>query len=106
MEIGIDLIEISNLQQILERTPSFLSKVLSEQEVNNANIQTLAGKIAAKEAILKTGYIGVGEWHKILILSDKTGKPHVQDISGKNIDKLKISITHTDKYAAAVAVLC
>lgn len=106
MEVGIDLIEIENLENIIKRTPSFLSKILADQEQTGANIQTLAGKIAAKEAILKTGYIGVGEWHKILILSDKTGKPHAYNTSGKIIKNLKISISHTDKYAVAMALLC
>lgn len=104
--VGIDLIEIENLKEIIARTPNFVSKILTDEELKDANIQTIAGKIAAKEAIIKTGYIGVGEWHKILILSDKTGKPYTRDTSGNIINNLKISISHTDKYAVAVALLC
>ena len=106
MEIGIDLIEIAKLQEIIDRTPSFLQKVLTQKELENATIQTIAGKIATKEAIIKTGYSRVGEWQKIQILSDKNGKPLVYTEQNTQIKDLKISISHTDSYAIAIAVLC
>lgn len=106
MEIGIDLIEISKLQEIISRTPSFLSKVLTNKELENISIQTIAGKIATKEAIIKTGYCGAGEWQKIQILSDKDGKPHVYSDQNELIKELKVSISHTDTYAIAMALLC
>ena len=106
MEIGIDIIEIPDLQEKMAASALFIQKLLTPIEIQNSNIQTLAGKIAAKEAIIKTGYGRVGEWQKILILNDNSGKPYAALSTGDTIKNLKLSISHTKNTAVAVAILC
>lgn len=106
MEIGIDIIEIPDLQEKMHTSQLFLHKLLTPLEIHQAqsNVQSLAGKIAAKEAIIKTGYGRVGEWQKMQILNDISGKPFVADESGNKIKAVKISIAHTKNTAVAIAI--
>ena len=75
---------------------------------------SLAGRFAAKEAILKvlgTGWRGQIAWRDMEILNDPNGQPHVV-LSGESqriaaqlgITRILISITHTEHYAAASAI--
>lgn len=107
--VGIDIVDIQDLGEKIQESSSFLAKIftLQELEINKvSNIKSLAGKIAAKEAIIKTGLIQAGDWHKIQILTDINGKPYVVDKHGKIYKNIKISISHTQNTAVAIAVLC
>ncbi len=104
MPIGIDLIEIKNVEKKIQENSGFLEHVLSDDECSKSQIQTLAGKIAAKEAIIKTGFLKPGEWLKIQILTDDSGKPNVYTADGELISGLEISISHTRDTAIAIAI--
>ena len=104
VKIGIDIIELSFLKKRLEHSPIFIEKILSLDERADTRIEKYAGKIAAKEAIIKTGYMKAGQWHRVQILNKKSGAPSVFDETGKEIKKLQISIAHSPTYAVAVAV--
>jgi phosphopantetheine--protein transferase-like protein len=101
--IGIDVVDIKDLQIKIHRSSLFLNKLLTEEERKGLKIETIAGKIAAKEAIIKTGFIKPGQWKNIAITADKNGAPLVYDSNNTLITNLKISITHTNKLAVAVA---
>ena len=83
-------------------------------EANKDRIEKLAGRFAAKEAILKlmgTGWRGKIAWTDIEIINNHAGQPEVTlDGEVKKIaDKLRIkhisvSITHTANFAIASAV--
>lgn len=104
MKIGIDIIELSFIKKRLEHSPTFIEKLLSIDERADSRLEKYAGKIAAKEAIIKTGFMKAGEWHKVRILNLTTGAPVVYDSKGKQIKQLQISITHSPSYAVAVAL--
>ena len=97
----------------------FLDRVLTPAERHLAEpirnpVQFVAGRWAAKEAILKmigTGWRGQISWNDMEILPDELGQPHVT-LSGetariaaeKGITRVLLSITHTRGNAAASAI--
>jgi phosphopantetheine--protein transferase-like protein len=106
MTIGIDIVETSTIEEMSQRSSSTILKMLTlgELETAETNIQK-AGLIAAKEAIIKTGYVLPGEWLKISVSHLPSGKPVVLDArTHSQVMNLEISITHTVHYAAAVAL--
>ena len=105
MEVGIDLVIVDTLKARISKDPSYISKLLSEDEVKEWNVEKFAGKIAAKEALIKTGLIKAGEWHKVQIKSLPSGKPAVFDEMGRKLKGVKISISHAGAYAVSIALL-
>jgi len=117
---GIDLVDFPRIEEMITRHGErFLNKVFTaaEQayaEANKNGTEKLAGRFAAKEAILKlmgTGWRGKIAWTDIEIINNPAGQPEVT-LSGevkKIADKLgikhiSISITHTANFAIASAV--
>jgi holo-[acyl-carrier protein] synthase len=117
---GIDLVDFPRIKQMIERHGSrFLNRVFTEREQSDAEavhnrIEKLAGRFAAKEAVLKligTGWRGKIAWTDIEIVNNATGQPCV-NISGEvariaedaGVEQITISITHTSNFAIASAV--
>lgn len=116
--VGIDLIDAERIQNAMDRYGNrFILKILGDDEFQMFNnkvnkCQFLAGRFAAKEAVIKT--LGAFFERKIRfrdlqVLNDLYGKPYVHledNIRERLMDKeVKISITHEKKMAAAVAVI-
>ena len=117
--IGIDLVEIERVAAVLERHgDAFLRRILHPSEnvdrVARADGAThLAGLFSAKEAVMKalgTGMTGAA-FKEIAILNHPSGQPYavLHGRAKKNEEKLgvtgwRISITHSKRSAAAVAV--
>ncbi len=117
---GIDLVENARIERICQEHPDrFLGRILTPAErdycLRHRNaIPNIAGRFAAKEAILKilgTGWRGGIAWTDIEILNDPAGQPHVtlsghtQEIASRlGIARIVLSITHTDGHAAASAI--
>jgi len=104
MRIGIDILKIEDVEKKASDNPKFINQLLTEVETKDWNIKKFAGKIAAKEAIIKTGYIKAGEWHKVQIVNSDTGEPIVNDHFGSQLEKIQISISYSDKYCVSVAL--
>jgi holo-[acyl-carrier protein] synthase len=117
---GIDLIECSRIEHIHREHPErFLARILTENERrycerHKDSVPRIAGRFAAKEAILKvlgTGWKGDISWTDIEVINDPSGQPHVT-LSGPcariaaelGITRILLSITHTQNYAAASAI--
>ena len=117
---GIDLVDCPRIEQMIERHGErFIKRVFTAAEQayaqkNKNEVEKLAGRFAAKEAILKligTGWSGKIAWTDIEIINNPAGQPEVT-LSGevrKIADKLgikhiSISITHTANFAIASAV--
>jgi holo-[acyl-carrier protein] synthase len=117
---GIDLVDCPRIEQMMQRHGErFLKRIftVSEQtyaEANRNTIEKLAGRFAAKEAILKlmgTGWRGKIAWTDIEIINNAVGQPEVtlegevKEIAEKlGIGHISISITHTANFAIASAV--
>src|SRR5688500_11359705 len=85
---GIDIVETARIRQLVdEHAQRFLDRCFTprEQEYCSRNpkryIEHLAGRFAAKEAILKvigTGWRGGIAWTDMEILPEPSGQPKVQ----------------------------
>jgi len=117
---GIDLVDCPRIEEMIKRHGErFIDRIFTaaEQayaEANKDRIEKLAGRFAAKEAILKlmgTGWRGKIAWTDIEIINNSVGQPEV-NLAGeveKLADKLgikhiSVSITHTANFAIASAV--
>lgn len=115
--IGTD---ISHIERIKKMTPEAVSRILTDSETEYCRRfpdfhERVAGRFAAKEAILKalgTGWSqGIG-WRQIEILPDPSGAP-VAALAGKALERMRamdathclVSISHQGGYAVAFAVV-
>lgn len=113
---GIDIVEIERFSLInpaIRRR--FINRVFTPAEqIECAGIdEHFAGKFAAKEAVSKALGSGIGKvsWQDIVITKDPSGQPTVtlnrtaaQIADALHLTDWSVSITHTRKIAAAVAV--
>ncbi|MBI4376440.1 MAG: holo-ACP synthase [Elusimicrobia bacterium] len=109
MDIGLDIVEIDRIRKIARRTPRFLERVFSAKEIAYCRAkknqwQHFAVRFAAKEAVWKAleGERGLS-LRDIAVSRDARGKPGVL-LKGKPARGLRLSLSHSDQYAVAVAV--
>jgi len=117
---GIDLVDCPRIEAMIKRHGErFVQKVFTAAErayagANKNEIEKLAGRFAAKEAVLKlmgTGWRGKIAWTDIEIRNSSTGQPEVR-LNGEvkkiadrlGIEHISVSITHTANFAIASAV--
>ena len=117
--IGNDIIEIERIEKAISKE-GFKNKVYTQRELENIEkrgnrTETYAGIFSAKEAISKAIGTGVREFSltDLEILNDDLGKPHV--VVSEKLDKIlktkkedyqiEISISHSKKYATAMAII-
>jgi len=117
---GIDLVDFPRIEEMVkEHGQRFLDRVFTaaEQDYAEANknkMEKLAGRFAAKEAVLKligTGWRGKIAWTDIEIVNNPAGQPEValagevKKIADKlGIKHISVSITHTANFAIASVV--
>jgi holo-[acyl-carrier protein] synthase len=117
---GIDIVECHRIADLLGKYPDrFLDRILTPKERERADrlhspIPHIAGRFAAKEAILKvlgTGWRGGIAWTDIEITNDEMGAPRVelhgmcaQVADDCGIARILLSISHTDTVATASAL--
>jgi len=117
--IGNDIIEIERIEKAILKE-GFKNKVYTQRELENIEkrgnrTETYAGIFSAKEAISKAIGTGVREFSltDLEILNDDLGKPYV--VVSEKLDKIlktkkedyriEISISHSKKYATAMAII-
>ena len=76
--IGVDIADISRLQEALRRTPSLSARLFAEGE-RGARPDSLAGCFAAKEAVAKAlgGPPGL-RWSDVQVIHDSRGAPRLE----------------------------
>ena len=117
--LGVDIVEISRMEDILQRTPNFKQRVFTEDEraycesKHNPAVH-YALFFAAKEAVLKalgTGFRGMGI-NDVQVGHNRYGRPlailegnaaRVAEEQGIHEVHLSLSYTHTTGVASAVA---
>ncbi|WEK54692.1 MAG: holo-ACP synthase [Candidatus Cohnella colombiensis] len=122
MGVGIDLLDIQRMENILRRNSQlFLQKLLSHEEYMYAEsivskhkfVQWIAGRYAAKEAVLKacgTGFDGRVMLYQIQISTHPSLQPSVilpstvSEWFGHSV-KCALSISYTRKTAMGIAYL-
>ena len=117
--IGNDIIEIERIEKAISKE-GFKNKIYTQRELENIEkrgnrTETYAGIFSAKEAISKAIGTGVRKFSltDLEILNDDLGKPYV--VVSEKLDKIikskkedyqiEISISHSKKYATAVAMV-
>lgn len=121
MAHGVDLVEVARIERLVEdHADRFLDRVYTQAEQAVAlsrgkrHGEFLAGRFAAKEAVLKALGTGLAEgigWTDIEVLSDSRGAPMLavrgrahEIASALTIDRWMISISHTDTHAIASVI--
>lgn len=111
--VGIDIVEVARIENMVgEWGSEFLDRVFTERELeycrgNRRQYEHLAGRFAAKEAVIKA----FGErlpWKSIEVISDRGGRPVAlisSDSEDVSREKLHVSITHLEEFALAIALL-
>ncbi|MGB7767599.1 MAG: holo-ACP synthase [Verrucomicrobiia bacterium] len=118
---GIDIIEVARVQASHERFGErFLKRLLHPDEIayclsHKHPAPFIAARFAAKEAISKAFGTGIGAalgWQDMEIRRQESGEPLVvlhgkgeQLFAGCRAKQLLISLSHTQTYAAATAIL-
>lgn len=109
MELGLDIVEIGRIRRVAKKTPKFLTRVFSKEEIaycrgKKLEWQHFAVRFAAKEAVWKAlGQTGLS-LKDISISRDRSGRPGVI-LRGRPLRNLKISLSHSNRYALAVAMV-
>jgi len=118
---GIDLIEVARIAASLEKFGDRLvNRILLPDELAYCRSHKnpapfLAARFAAKEAVSKAFGTGIGAalgWQDIEVRRKESGAPFVvlhgrgQELfAARGARQLHLSLTHTEHYAAATAVL-
>jgi holo-[acyl-carrier protein] synthase len=119
--LGIDIIEVARVAASVERFGErFLKRILLPDEIaycrsHKIPAPFIAARFAAKEAISKAFGTGIGAqlgWHDMEVKRKESGEPFVvlhgsgqkllQERGGRVV---LTSLSHTENYAAAVAIL-
>lgn len=117
---GIDIVECERIKGVWDRHGErFLRRVFTEGEIRYClakkdPLPSLAGRFAAKEAVLKvlgTGWRGAIGWTDVEVTHTTSGAPRIV-LTGHSaciardlgIRSIQISITHTRRYGAASAI--
>ena len=118
---GIDIIEVARIAASFEKFGErFANRILLPAEIAYALSHRrpapfLAARFAAKEAISKAFGTGIGaqlSWQNMEIRRKESGEPYVvlhgrgQELfEARGAKKLHVSLSHTENYAAATAIL-
>ncbi len=100
---GIDIVNIKRFEKKAMQ-PEFLKQIFTEKEITCANIQSLAGKFACKEAIKKADSKIINSWKDVEILNLTNGEPCASLMNQTN-QQISISISHEKEYAIAIAII-
>jgi len=109
--IGVDVVDLARFERALSRTPVLRDRLFAESERDNP-LRSLAGRFAAKEAVIKAlgESTGIG-WHDMVVASDEHGNPGVR-LSGpaaalaaeRGIVSWHLSMSHDAGVAIAMVV--
>lgn len=117
---GIDIIEIKKIKSLIKKE-FFVNKVFTDKEIELVKeysevkrVETLAGRFAIKEAVVKA--LGTGFNEGIILtdietLQEENGKPILflynkakERAKELNISRFSISISHCEQYAVGMVV--
>jgi holo-[acyl-carrier protein] synthase len=109
--IGVDIIEVERIRKLAEKSPRFLKRVYTSEEIRYCKekknkFQHLAARFAAKEAFFKALGRKIN-WTDVGIINLPSGKPQLSITSEESLpfDEAHVSISHLRDYAVACVVL-
>ncbi len=109
--VGVDLVDLSRFENSIEKNPGLIEKIFHTDERDVAT-RTLAGRFAAKEALIKVfGDSKPMRWHDVRVSKDELGKPEIslfdstaEYAKSRGIQNLHLSISHDGNFAMAFLV--
>jgi holo-[acyl-carrier protein] synthase len=116
--IGVDAVDIERFRSSLERTPSMRHRLFTDAELADVAakkdpVPSLAGRFAAREAVMKAMGVGLGAFgfHDVWVERHDSGAPYLV-VTGpalaladeREIRGWHLSITHTALVAVAYVV--
>jgi holo-[acyl-carrier protein] synthase len=116
--VGIDAVEVPRFRKVAARTPGIIHRLFTDTERAYCErrkdpTERYAARFAAKEAVMKAMGVGVGacKWREIEVVRARSGQPSVALSGGaaaladrKGVRGWRLSLTHTESMAEAVAV--
>jgi len=118
--LGIDIVSVTDIQQSMIGSERFVDRVFTsgEQDYFESKpnkYQHYAGCFAAKEAVVKalgTGWNEGIQWKHMEVKHESTGKPRIELVLNAKkqaellqVKSIHISLSHTEQYATAIAIL-
>ncbi len=109
--VGVDLVDLARFERAIAKTPELVSKIFAESE-REGSTESLAGRFAAKEALIKAVGDPSGlKWHEVVVSKDALGKPSIAAngssaafVAERGIKSLHLSISHDAGSAIAFVV--
>ena len=116
---GIDIIDLGRVATLISRGDDFVAGWFTAQEIDELGerkhrAETIGGRIAAKEAVVKalgTGFSGDVSWQDVEVKTLESGAPTIVLSGGalhaaqsQGITDILISISHTATMAMASAI--
>ena len=99
--IGIDLVFIPEFRRQVESGGAhFLERAFNPSELENQNVQHLAGLWAAKEAVIKAAPKPAERLIDVAVTYDASGRPY----GTTEAQNFELSISHHGDYVVAVAL--
>ncbi len=117
--VGLDIIEIDRIREISLKYRNFLERILSIEErrqIGNKKdkFPSIAVRFSAKEAFIKAlgGRFEGWCWKDVEVLTGINGVPEIrlknkalEEAVKRGIKEIKISLSHSNKYAVAVVII-
>jgi holo-[acyl-carrier protein] synthase len=110
--IGIDVVDLARFERAVGRTPRLRERLFAVSE-RDLPLRSLAGRFAAKEALMKALGEATGvTWHDMEVVSDVEGNPSMQ-LTGaaaaiaerRGITHIHLSMSHDAGIAIAQVIV-
>lgn len=105
--IGVDVVDLARFERAVDRTPALRIRLFAESE-RDLPLRSLAGRFAAKEALIKALGDSTGvQWHDMVVVNDELGNPSFALVGGTAaiVEKLGITAIHLSmSHDAGVAI--
>jgi holo-[acyl-carrier protein] synthase len=116
--IGVDTVDIERFRRSLARTPSMRERLFTDEELAYVSpkadpVPSLAGRFAAREAVMKALGLGLGSFgfHDVWVTRADSGAPSLRVIGraqelaeAAGVGRWHLSITHGELVAVAMVV--
>jgi holo-[acyl-carrier protein] synthase len=110
--IGVDVVDLARFERAAQRTPALLVRLFTVAE-RSLPLHSLAGRFAAKEALIKAIGDSTGvRWHDMEVVSNELGNPSfvlhnavAAIVRDRGIDSIHLSMSHDAGIAIAYVIV-
>jgi holo-[acyl-carrier protein] synthase len=110
--IGVDVVDLTRFERAAQRTPALLTRLFTEAE-RTLPLHSLAGRFAAKEALIKAIGDSTGvRWHDMEVISNTLGNPSfvlhnavASIVQAIGVDSIHLSMSHDAGIAVAYVIV-